>query len=239
MIAVSSWAVDEWLLQQPAESRWSSFFDGLAERDIHRAEVCHFHLPEDTALFSEAAAKSGVTLQTLLIDDGDLTNEGATAEWEKWIAEKLRIAEALGFERARVIGGKTVAPNAVPMAAEALLRLAAGTKVRIITENWFGVLDTPEAVNEILDLTEGEIGLCADFGNWPASRKYEDLPKILARAETAHAKADFDGNGELEEESFRRLVGLAKDAGFEGPYVFVAGGWKGIEQSAAVIRELA
>ncbi|RYG47264.1 hypothetical protein EON79_07800 [bacterium] len=204
MIAVSSWAVDEWLLQQPAETRWSGFFDGLAERGILRAEICHFHLPEDTAAFSEAAAKAGVTLQTLLIDDGDLTNEAEAAEWERWIAEKLRLAESLGFEKARVIGGKTKGPDAVPMAAEALLRLAEGTGVRIITENWFGVLDSPEAVNRILDLTGGKVGLCADFGNWPASRKYDDLPKILPRAETAHAKADFDEAGNLDEASFRR-----------------------------------
>lgn len=236
MIAVSSWAVHDWLLAQPDATRWPAFFGGLRERGIDRAEICHFHLPEESHGVAEAAKEAGVTLQTLLIDDGDITDLDKGESWESWIAEKLRLAESLGFQRARIIAGKTAGPGALARAVEASKRLAEGTSVRVSTENWFDVLATPKAVNDYLDATGGSIALCADFGNWPADRKVDDLPAILPRAETIHAKADFDQEGRMDEAGFGRCLDLSVASGFSGPYVLVAGGWKGVEDSAAFIR---
>ncbi|CAN5627702.1 hypothetical protein BH11ARM2_BH11ARM2_05480 [soil metagenome] len=237
MIAVSSWAVHDWLLAQPEESRWPAFFRGLRDRGIDLAEICHFHLPDGSAVVTKAASDAGVRLQTLLIDDGDLTSLDEGASWETWIAEKLRLAESMGFERARIIAGKTSGDGALQRGIEAGRRLAEGTQVRVTTENWFGLLASPATVNEYLDLTDGAIGLCADFGNWPMDRKYDDLPSILPRAETIHAKADFGADGIMDEEGFARCLDLALAAGFSEPYVLVAGGWSGVESSAAFVRE--
>jgi sugar phosphate isomerase/epimerase len=169
-------------------------------------------------------ARAEVTLQTLLIDAGDITHPEHGARDEAWIAGWIDVANQLGAENARIIAGKQKPTKAaIDRSVAALKRLAAGnagSSVRLVTENWFDLLSHPDVVHEVLDRLDGKIGLLGDFGNWSGESKYEDLASIFARAELSHAKANFVG-GQLDEADYGACVGAAEEAGYKGPYTLI------------------
>lgn len=220
----------------------------VAKAGFARLELCHFHVPsKDPAFLRELKdrfAEAGVTLQTLLIDDGDPSHPEHAARDAAWIADWIDVAGRLGAERVRVIAGKQpYSSEAMDRAVAHLGELAArgvDQNVRVATENWFALLSAPGPVNELLDRLKGTVGLCADFGNWDRSYKYEALPQILPLAETIHAKCDFDEDFNLDEEDFARCLDLARKAEFDGPYVLVNGGpedeWEALRRSREAVE---
>lgn len=264
-IAVSSWALHRTIgvsyPDSPAHGRGAPDPHGasptsileiprlLAERGFTQMQLCHFHLPsqseESVSELKGALSEAGVKLHALLIDDGDLSHPENGDRDADWIEGWLRTAEALGAERARVIAGRQpYSDEAFLAASERMARLLDGTPVRIEIENWHELMASPDAVIEMLDLFEGGLGLCADFGNWPRPRKYQDLPRILPRAETIHAKLEFVAPESLDEEDAAAMLGAAQSAGFEGTYVLVNGGigdseWEALEiQREAIAASL-
>ncbi len=209
------------LLQVPAK---------LREHGYDQVEICHFHIGDITQrglneLRRELDA-SGITLLSLLIDEGDVSHPEHSRRDAAWIEAWIGIAGRLGAKRARVIAGKQPwSKESSERSLEHLKRLAraaSGSGVRLETENWFGLLDQPGHVFEMLDRMEGELGLCADFGNWSGPDKIERLARIFPRAETCHAKAEFLAPGEIDMEDYDRCLSAAW--GFKGPYVLVSSG---------------
>ena len=113
--------------------------------------------------------------------------------------------------------------------------------IGVLTENFRALGTSVGALNAVLDLCEGEVGLCADFGNFKGPDKYRDLAAILPRATSVHAKADFPAVGQMDREDFEHCLRLASDAGFAGPYslIFSSRGdeWEGIEKTREVVEE--
>lgn len=186
---------------------------------------------------------SDLHLQSLLIDDGDLTNPTDSARWMAWILEQVQVAANLGAEHARVIAGKTVGPGSVSLAAERVLEVAAVAKrigVRVSVENWFDVLGTPEAMNEFLDLCGDEVAFNVDLGNWPSPQKYEWLPQVFGRASLCHAKCEFLPDGAVDLVDYHRCLGFAKASGYQGPLTIVNGGsgneWDALRKTVAAIQ---
>lgn len=115
----------------------------LAARGFKRVELCHFHLssqkPEYLKRIGEAFKASGVIVQTLLIDDGDITNPVTLERDIAWTQSWIDSASHLGAEHARVIAGKSKpSDEALMMSVEGLKVLAErGRKlgVRVVTEN--------------------------------------------------------------------------------------------------------
>lgn len=221
------------LLNLPAALRANSY---------EAMQLCHFHLPSRepsyTNEFRAAAGQADVELLTVLIDEGDVTDPEWGEASVEWIAGWVRTAAALGASRARVIAGKQpYSPEAMDAAVSRLTRIAdAADEVGLAleTENWFPLLATPAAVNEMLDRMDGRLALCADFGNWPRPQIYEDLPKIMPRAETCHAKLEFLNATDLDEPHTDACLRIAREANYKGPYVIVNGGkgdseWEAIE----------
>jgi hypothetical protein len=200
----------------------------VADHGIGRVEVCSFHLESlETAYLEElraAFAAAGVTLQTLLLEEGDLSHAGTHARDRDWMLRWVDIAAMLGAGAMRVIAGKqAAAPETLALASAGLnkLGLAAGAAgVRLVTENWFDLLSTPEVTLQVLDATEGTVGLLVDLGNWPRPRKYDDLPKIFSRGELCHAKADFS-SGSLDTEDYGKTIGIGEASGYRGPYTLI------------------
>lgn len=200
----------------------------LANHGYHRLEIVSFHMRSRDSIYlaelKDQLKVSEVTLQTLLIDAGDITHPENGARDEAWIAGWLDVANELGAENARIIAGKQKPTRAnIDHSVAALKRLAAGnagSSVRLVTENWFDLLSTPETVHEVLDRLEGKVGLLGDFGNWGGDSKYVDLASIFARAELCHAKASFVG-GQLDEADYGACVGAAEEAGYKGPYTLI------------------
>ncbi len=242
-VAVSSWALHGAI----KASRWDSprgpveievnesgsldLLDLPGALKVHgfdRLELCHFHLlsrePGYLADVRTALKESGVTLQTLLIDDGDISDHATGDRDRDWIAGWVETAEELGSEGARVIAGKQAwSPETADRSAKHLASVA-GIGPRIRIENWFDLLKTPADVFTLLDRLEGRVGLCMDYGNWGGPTKYEDLAAIAPRAETCHAKCEFLGAATLDSEDYGRCVELSVAAGFQGPFVLVTGG---------------
>jgi sugar phosphate isomerase/epimerase len=199
----------------------------LSNHGYHRMELVSFHLPSRDPVYlgelRDQLKVTGVTLQTLLIDDGDITHPEHGTRDTRWIAGWIEIANELGAGNARIIAGKHKGPDAMNRAVLALRALEegnSGSPVRLVTENWHDLLPSAAAVNDLLDRLEGRIGLLMDFGNWTGPGKYEQLAAIAGRAELCHAKASFI-DGDLDAEDFGRCIDLAETAGYAGPYTLI------------------
>ncbi len=204
----------------------------IAAAGIHTLEICHFHLPScDPAYLHQlrsAIEAAGVELWELLIDAGDVTDAEHAARDITWIEGWLDVAGALGASRARVIAGKAEPSSAaLTVSQNALSRLAKyaqGRGVRLMTENFYNLTSTPEAVLTLLDSLHGEVGLLADFGNWKGPQKYADLAQIFPRAEACHAKCHFTAPGQLERDDYIHCLELTRAADFAGPYTLIYDG---------------
>jgi sugar phosphate isomerase/epimerase len=200
----------------------------LNNHGYQRMELVSFHLPSRDPVYlgelRDQLATCGVTLQTLLIDDGDITHPEHGARDEAWIASWIEIANELGAEHARIIAGKQApSKETLDRSVAALRSLAdgnAGSSMRLTTENWFNLLPSAEEVAYVLDRLEGKVGLLGDFGNWKGGAKYEELAKIFGHAELCHAKANFI-DGDLDADDYGRCVDLAEAAGYVGPYTLI------------------
>ncbi len=210
-------------------------------------ELCHFHVPsvETSGLddLRTSLRDAGVALQTLLIDDGDVSDPQNGQRDADWISEWIDVAASLGATYARVIGGKEIySPEAFDRAAahlDKISRYAESVGVRAITENWFSLLDSPEAVLRMLDHCQGRLGLCVDMGNWSAPAKYADLPLIFPRGDTCHAKCDFLSPDEIDMDDYGQCLSIARESGYSGSFVLVNGGpeddWHALDLSKAAI----
>jgi sugar phosphate isomerase/epimerase len=211
------------LLEVPAQ---------IAECGIHTLEICHFHMPSRAPAYVRAMRSTlevtGIELWSVLIDAGDVTHPLHGQRDAAWIADWIDIAGQLGAKRARVIAGKQpLSAQALQASREALVRLADRAEardVRLMTENWFDLLSTPEAVSELLDSLDGRVGLCFDFGNWKGENKYANLEAIAPYAESCHAKPQFTSDGDIEQDDYLRCLDITRSAGFSGPYTLIYDG---------------
>ena len=211
----------------------------LAQAGIGTLEIVHFHFPTaDTSYLDElksAIEQAGIDLFSVLIDAGDVTDpdDAARAEELAWIRSWLDVAASLGATHARVVAGyrrveRTGSANGASLldhpvvrrSARSLRELAAyGTSigVQVITENFRETTSRADQVLAILELCEGRVGLCADFGNYSGGDRYDELAAIFPRADSAHVKALYDGGGNPDEDEFRHSLRMLAEAGFDGP----------------------
>jgi sugar phosphate isomerase/epimerase len=229
------------LAQLPAE---------LAARGFKRCEICHFHLASlDRAYLqevSEAFRSAGVTIQTLLIDDGDISSAESRDRDLGWVARFIDAAAVLGAENARVIAGKKQ-PSAGALALsvdglKTLARLGRDKGVRVVTENWFDLLSSPREVHHVLDAVGPDLGFLADTGNWDGPSKYTNLQSIFARAELCHAKTGFGPGQTINAADYTACIKAAQAANYSGPYTLIFDNdgdeWEGLAAERAFITAL-
>lgn len=225
----------------------------LRQRGYDTVQICHFHLPsQDASYLAElrsALSDAEITLDAVLVDDGDLTHPTEADDQEKWIAGWLDTSAELGADRARVIAGKAApTPERLTDSARRLSRLAAQASVRVVTENWLGLLPSAMTVTSLLDQTDGNVGFLIDLGNWTGATKYAELTAVAGRAETCHAKCAFappasGGPAVPDAEDYRACLHLLKDAGFTGPLALIYDGpdddeWAALEQEKEIVRSV-
>ena len=214
----------------------------LAGHGYGRVEICHFHLasqePEYLMQLRDAFRKHGVVIQTLLIDDGDITNPLSCERDLQWMAKWIKAAAILGAEHARVIAGKSQpTPEALALSIaglKGLTKLGVQQGVRVVTENWFDLLSTPKHVHDVLDAVGSELGFLADMGNWHGASKYPDLQSIFVRAELCHAKCSFADGLEIDGADYAACLKAAWASDYAGPFtlIFDSAGdeWQGLER---------
>jgi hypothetical protein len=229
------------LLELPAQ---------LAAFGITTLEICHFHLPAlDAGFLAELRGeleRHGIELWSLLIDAGDLNDAQHAARDFEWIQNWLPVAASLGAKNVRAIAGKG-APTQENLtqsvvALKPLAQNAEANGMRLMTENWFDLTGTPEAVQFLLHELEGQIGLCLDFGNWGGpsrSEKYAELAQIAPYAESCHTKAFFR-DGQIDRTDYERCLHITREAGFAGPYTLIydSGGneWEGLTAEREIVQ---
>lgn len=222
----------------PPERTLLDLLPDIAAHGYATLQICHFHLaardPEYLTAVRSAMEFNGITLDMLLIDDGDLTASDLDRQL-RWYNEWLDVAEVLGARRARVCAGRSQpTPERLEASGQALAMLAQGhPNVRIVTENWLELTPDAASVLAVLDSAGTDVGLLIDLGNWRGPRKYDDLVAIAGRAESCHAKCHFTEDG-ANEADFRRTLGILRDAGFTGPMALIYDGldadeWTGLD----------
>jgi sugar phosphate isomerase/epimerase len=218
----------------------------LAKHGYFRCEICHFHLQSQEPAYlqtvAQAFADAGVAVQTLLIDDGDLTNRATLLRDKTWIASWIEAAANLKAEHVRVIAGKAAPTDeTLTLAVEGLrelVRLGATRGVKVVTENWHDLLSTPAAVHHVLDHVPG-LGFMADTGNWSGDTKYDDLASIFARADLCHAKASFAAGLVIDHDDFSHCLAAAQRGNYTGPMTLIfhdeGDEWSGLESERQFI----
>lgn len=203
----------------------------LRDHGYDTLQICHFHLPsrapEYLASLREALRDAGVTLDAVLVDDGDLTDAAHADQIEAWMAGWLETATALGARRVRLmVGDAEPTPEVIAQVAARLSRLArAHPDARIVIENWTGVLQDADAVQAVLVATDGGVGLLIDLGNWDwrGADRFAQLARIAPLAETCHAKCRYTGSAPDAAE-FQQGLGILRDAGYTGPMALIYDG---------------
>lgn len=227
------------LLDLPAE---------LAGRGYDTVQLCHFHLPSrDQTYLAElrsALTAASITLDAVLIDDGDLTGPAATEADLPWISGWIDDAEALGATRVRVIAGQQApTPERLTTSGQRLAGLAdRHPGVRVVTENWLALTPGPDEVNAVLDAAGDRVGLLIDLGNWTGPGKYAQLAAIAPRAETCHAKCHFAAD-RPDRDDFTESLRTLRTAGYTGPLALVYDGtepgeWAALDVQQAIAAEV-
>lgn len=212
----------------------------LAKRGYRTMELCHFHVPTTDPSylreFRAAREAAGVELWNLLADDGDIVHPEHGDQDREWVLGWIDVASELGAKCIRVIGGKQPPTEEnLERSREQLLHLMIDgytRGVRVMTENWFQTLSSPETVDTVLGPTNGSLGLCFDFGNWSGDDKYEKLSAIARYAESSHAKCHFV-DGQPDTADYNRCLEILKAADYAGPFTLVHGEpgriWEGLD----------
>jgi sugar phosphate isomerase/epimerase len=219
----------------------------LREHGYRTVQLCDFHLEHrDAGYLGELRAaleESGIDLDALVVDDGDLTHPVEGRRQEALISSFLGDADALGARRIRVVAGKTRTETAQRDSSAALGRIAARAgDLRVVTENWGDVTRDAADVHAILEPLDGAVGLLVDLGNWTGPDKHADLAAVTPYAETCHAKAHW-GPGGMEEDDYRRSLTTILDAGYTGPFALVYDAqdddeWAGLAVQRAVVEDV-
>jgi sugar phosphate isomerase/epimerase len=219
----------------------------LRQHGIGTLELCHFHLPRvDDIYLRQLRGRlrdHGIELFSLLIDRGDISSADLSRrEADLELARHwIDVADVLDAGHVRVIAGdEEPSEDALARSIDGLQLLASHARhrgIRVLTENFKRLAARPEACLQLLDACDGQVGFCADFGNFPEATRVEDLVAVLPRATSLHAKADDTDDG-WDRTSFEALLCLAADHGFDGPASLICQeedeGWSRIDDMRGV-----
>jgi len=237
---------------QPETIRLVDLPAEAARRGFQSLEVCHFNFPSTDADYlrelRQAFENAGIAFYTLLVDYGDISSSNETRRSAdiEFIKGWIDIAAEVGAPRIRVMPGESRPDDraALERTAEALNQLADYSKkrgVRIVIENIQALCSVPENCIALLDACDGQVGMTADYGNFPTALKYEALEAVLPRSESVHAKTHYDkSSGFPDVTEFQKSLDIAKRAGYDGPFTLVYDGpgdmWEGITRIQRIVE---
>ncbi|MCD9021757.1 sugar phosphate isomerase/epimerase family protein [Cohnella silvisoli] len=230
------------LLELPSEA---------SGRGYQAVEVCHFHFPFTDAAYlgqlRNAFSDAGVSLDTLLLDYGDLTStdDNRAIEDMKLYKEWIDIASLCGAKQIRLIAGEARPADeaAIKRSAAALVELSKygdSRNVRVITENFKALTSKGESCLKLLALTEGSVSMITDFGNFAGQAKYEEIAMTVPYSVSIHAKAAYDESGYPDEAEFMRCLEAVEAAGYNGAFVLIYDGpgnmWDGLDRIKRIVE---
>ena len=204
-----------------------------AAQGFHEFDLSVYHLPSIQhgylADLRSAFAEANVELFQLLIDTGDVDSSdpeeraAGIAHIKFW----MEIAVELGARGVRYVPGDgEPSPETIRSSGEAFRELfdfARNLGLKPATENYRHFNMRAGDLLGVLEHSERDYGVIADFGNARGPNKYETLEAIMPRATSIHAWAEVDEKGDLISEDFRRCLTIARDKGFDGPIMLQSG----------------
>ncbi|MCY3831627.1 MAG: sugar phosphate isomerase/epimerase [Chloroflexi bacterium] len=204
-----------------------------AEHAFRSFDLSVYHLPSIErgylADLRAAFEDAKVELFQLLIDTGDVDSDdpaeraAGVAHIKRW----MEIAVELGATGVRYVPGDgEPTPETIRASGEAfrdLFDFAVDLGLKPATENYRHFNMKAGDLLGVLEHSERDYGIIADFGNARGPRKYETLEAIMPRATSIHAWAEVDENGDLISEDFQRCLTIARDNGFDGPIMLQSG----------------
>ncbi len=249
-LSLTTWSLHPLLTAQTDPMRLVDVPARIREAGITTLEICHFHFPDtgpDTLQQLRASLDAtGVELFSILIDMGDISSDDTAGRQadiqaiEGWID----VAARLGAKVVRVVAGEAGPTDdaALDRSIDALRHLssyATARGVRVLTENFKPLASTAANCHRILDALEGNVGLCADIGNFPAERRIDEFRAVAARAESVHVKASYDVQRQPDAEELLRCLDATREANFDGPYTLVYDRpddrWQGIARLREIV----
>lgn len=209
------------------------FPGAVAARDIKCVDLCIQHIPNIEpgylAELRSAFESADVELYQLLIDIGELgsadqdESSAGIALTRRWI----EIAAELGASGARYVPGDSKpTPATIEQSGAAFRELydyAVACGVEPATENYKVFNNEADDLLQVLDLSERDYGLVADFGNAAGPGKYDTLSKLMPRATAIHQWVEIDADGALNLDDSRLCLNMARDSGFDGPVMLLGG----------------
>ena len=204
-----------------------------AAHGFHSFDLSNYHLPSiDSGYLAELRAAfedAEVELFQLLIDTGEVATSdpelrrAGIGHMKRW----MDIAVELGARGVRYVPGDGEAkPATIRASADAFRELydyAMERGLKPATENYRPFNLPADNLLAVLDQSERDYGVIADFGNARGPDKFQILEKIMPRATSIHAWAEVDERGDLISEDFQRCLMIARDAGFDGPIMLQSG----------------
>jgi sugar phosphate isomerase/epimerase len=199
-----------------------------------------------------AAVKKADRVVTCYVIEGNLAGAD-TARRQQQIEmdkQKMRAAHRLGAPLVRINVGATgrqentddtVGVERVVEAFKELLPVARELNIRISIENHGGVSKTASNIVKIIKATDPKwVGSLADFGNFPAENRYDEIAAVAPYAFTTHVKInEFDAQGEAKSYDFPRVLEIFKKINYKGPIsIEYEGGGdpiEGVQKSRALI----
>ena len=170
-------------------------------------------------------ANIAVDLKEDLSAADEVLRKRAVAEYAKW----FDVAKAVGSPRIRAFTGGPHEGDFRADVMDACIRsfgeLAALGRlkgVEIVVENHGGVIarDPDNLVRLMQSDGSGFLGMCTDFGNFPAPVRYDGIEKVARWTKVCHAKMhEFDAAGNEAHVDVRRAMKAMRDARFDGDYL--------------------
>ena len=212
------------LLDFPAE---------VAAHGINCVDLCIQHIPNiEPAYLAELRAafeSADVELYQLLIDLGDVaspdpqTRSASIALTKRW----MEIGAELGSSGARYVPGDSPPqPDNTRASGEAFRELhdyCLSCGLAPATENYKLFNKAADDLLQVLELSERDYGLVADFGNARGPEKYATLSRLMPKATAIHQWVEVDEDGAINQADSRRCLEMARDNGFAGPVMLLGG----------------
>ena len=205
----------------------------VAAHGIHCVDLCIQHIPNIEpgylAELRSAFESAEVELYQLLIDIGEVgspdpdESSAGIALTKRW----MEIAAELGSSGVRYVPGDSQPTretiNQSGHAFRELYDYGIACGLEPATENYKVFNNEADDLLRVLDLSERDYGLVADFGNAAGPDKYDTLAKLMPRATAVHQWVALDADGAIIVEDSKRCLNMARDNGFDGPVMLLGG----------------
>ena len=124
------------------------------------------------------------------------------------------------------LGDSQATPATIDQSGQAFRELydyGAACGLAPATENYKVFNSDADNLLQVIELSQRDYGLVADFGNADGPGKYDTLSKLMPSATAIHQWVAIDDRGQIDDADSKRCLNMARDEGFDGPVMLLGG----------------